>query len=58
MCANPGQTTVAQQQIQIHKRKVQDSINRALAQIKKKSEDNSLASTTTQIKVALDSLAI
>ena len=47
MCTNSNQTTVAQQQTQIHERKAQDSIDKALAQIRERSEDDSLASTIT-----------
>ena len=58
MCANSGQTMIVQQQTQTHKKEVQDLISKVLAQIKEKSEDDSLASTIAQIKVMLDSLAI
>jgi hypothetical protein len=36
-----------QQQIQTHKREVQDLISKALTQIREKNKDNSLASITT-----------
>jgi len=47
MCANSSQTIVVQQQTQTHRRKAQDSMNKVLAQIREKSEDNSLVSTIT-----------
>ena len=46
MYANSDQTIVAQQQTQTHEREVQNLISKALAQIREKSEDNNLASTT------------
>ena len=54
MRANSDQTIVVRQQIQIHQERAQNLVSKALAQIREKSKDVSLASTTTQMKVALD----
>jgi len=58
MCTNSGQTMVAQWQTQTHKREVQDLMSKALAQIRERSEDVSLASIAAQIKAVLGSSTI
>ena len=58
MCTNSDQTMIAQQQIQAYKRKAQDLMSEALAQIRERSKDVSLASIAAQMKAVLGSSAI
>ena len=58
MYMNSNQTIIVWQQIQTHQERVQNLVSKALAQIREKSEDNSLASIIAQIKAVLDSLVI
>ena len=58
MYTNSSQTMIAQQQIQIHEREVQDLIDKVLAQIRERSKDDSLVSIIAQIKAVLGSSTI